>query len=83
MVSQNMLQLGRHRSVIRDIFEYGNQRRQQIGAENVFDYSLGNPSVPTPQIVTDMLQKLIAETPAAELHAYTSSAGDQQVRQAV
>ena len=83
MVSEKMLQLGRHRSVIREIFEYGNQRRQQIGAENVFDYSLGNPSVPTPQIVTDMLQKLIAETPAAELHAYTSSAGDQQVRQAV
>ena len=83
MVSEKMLQLGRHRSVIRDIFEYGNQRRAQIGAENVFDFSLGNPSVPAPQIVTDTLQKLIAETPAAQLHAYTSAPGDPKVRQTI
>ena len=83
MVSEKMLALGRHRSVIRDIFEFGNQRRAQIGAENVFDFSLGNPSVPAPQIVTDTLQKLIAETPAAALHAYTSAPGDPAVRQAI
>ena len=83
MVSEKMLELGRHRSVIRDIFEYGNQRRAQIGAENVFDFSLGNPSVPAPQIVTDTLQKLIATTPAEQLHAYTSAAGDPQVRTAI
>lgn len=83
MVSEKMLQLGRHRSVIREIFEYGNRRRAQIGAENVFDFSLGNPSVPAPQIVTDTLQKLIAETPAAVLHAYTSAPGDPQVRSAI
>ena len=65
MVSEKMLQLGRHRSVIREIFEYGNMRRAQVGAENVFDFSLGNPSVPAPQVVTDTLQTLIAETPAA------------------
>lgn len=83
MVSDKMLELGRHRSVIREIFEYGNQRRAQIGAQNVFDFSLGNPSVPAPQIVTDTLQKLIAETPAAALHAYTSAPGDMQVRETV
>ena len=83
MVSERMLQLGRHRSVIREIFEYGNQRRAQIGAENVFDFSLGNPSVPSPQIVTDTLQKLISQTPAASLHAYTSAAGDPQVRETI
>lgn len=83
MVSKAMRELGRHRSVIRDIFEYGNRRRAQIGAENVFDFSLGNPNVPAPQIVTDTLQKLIAETPAEELHAYTSAAGDPQVREAI
>lgn len=83
MVSGKMLQLGRHRSVIREIFEYGNQRRERIGAENVFDFSLGNPSVPAPQIVTDTLQKLIAEVPAQKLHAYTSAPGDFSVRQAI
>jgi len=83
MISEKMLQLGRHRSVIRDIFEYGNMRKAQIGAENVFDFSLGNPSVPAPQIVTDTLKKLIDETPAAQLHAYTSAPGDLQVRQAI
>lgn len=83
MVSEKMLQLGRHRSVIREIFEYGNMRRAQVGAENVFDFSLGNPSVPAPQVVTDTLQTLIAEPPAAALHAYTSAPGDLQVRQAI
>lgn len=83
MVSEKMLELGRHRSVIRDIFEYGNQRRAQIGAENVFDFSLGNPSVPAPQIVMDTLQKLIATMAPEQLHAYTSAAGDPQVRQAI
>jgi len=83
MVSKKMLTLGRHRSVIREIFEYGNQRKAQIGAENVFDFSLGNPSVPAPQIVTDTLQGLIRETPPAALHAYTSAPGDIQVRQAI
>ena len=83
MVSIKMLELGRHSSVIREIFEYGNQRKAQIGAENVFDFSLGNPSVPSPQIVTDTLQKLIAETPAEALHAYTSAPGDLQVRQTI
>lgn len=83
MVSEKMLQLGRHRSVIRDIFEYGTMRKEQVGVENVYDFSLGNPSVPAPQVVTDTLQRLIAETPAAQLHAYTSAPGDAQVRQAI
>ena len=83
MVSQKMLELGRHRSVIRDIFEYGNQRKAQVGEDNVFDFSLGNPSVPAPQIVADTLQELIAQTPAAQLHAYTSAPGDLRVREAI
>lgn len=83
MVSENMLRLGRRRSVIREIFEYGNRRRAEIGAENVFDFSLGNPSVPAPTVVTETLQRLIAETPAAALHAYTSAPGDMGVRNAI
>lgn len=83
MISKTMLALGTKRSVIREIFEYGCQRKAQIGADNVFDFSLGNPSVPAPQIVTDELQRLIAETPAAALHAYTTAAGDMNVRTAI
>lgn len=83
MVSERMLALGRRRSVIRDIFEYGNQRKAEVGAENVFDFSMGNPSVPAPRIVTDTLQALLSDTPAEQLHGYTSAPGDLQVRQAI
>ena len=83
MISEKMLALGTKRSVIREIFEYGNRRKAEIGADNVFDFSLGNPSVPAPQIVTDTLQDLIANTPAAKLHAYTTAAGDLGVRTAI
>jgi len=83
MLSQDMLKLGQHRSVIREIFEYGNQRRREIGTENVLDFSLGNPSVPTPEVVSEALKELIETVPAAELHAYTSAAGDMEARNTV
>lgn len=83
MVSEKMLELGRHRSVIREIFEYGNQRKAQVGAENVFDFSLGNPSIPAPPIVTETLQELLSRTSPAQLHAYTSAPGDPQVRASI
>ena len=51
MICKEMQALGEKRSVIREIFEYGNKRKRQIGKENVFDFSLGNPGVPAPEIV--------------------------------
>ncbi len=83
MLNEKMLSLGTKRSVIREIFEYGNRRKAEIGADKVFDFSLGNPSVPAPEIVTETLQNLIATTPAAKLHAYTTAAGDLGVRTAI
>ncbi len=83
MISQDMLALGTKRSVIREIFEYGCKRKAEIGTENVFDFSLGNPSVPAPEIVKEELTRLITETPAAALHAYTTAAGDFSVRTAI
>lgn len=83
MISPKMLELGKKSSVIREIFEYGKKRKAEIGAENVFDFSLGNPSVPAPQKVTDVMNKLIAETPAEVLHGYTSGPGDMNVRTAI
>lgn len=83
MISPKMLELGKKSSVIREIFEYGKKRKAEIGAENVYDFSLGNPSVPAPQKVTDVMNKLIAETPAEVLHGYTSGPGDMNVRTAI
>ena len=60
MVNQKMLELGNVRSAIRDLFEFGNSRRAEIGRENVFDYSLGNPSVPAPKKFEEEL-KLLAD----------------------
>ncbi len=80
MISEKMMQLGKKSSIIREIFEYGKKRKAEIGAENVFDFSLGNPSVPAPQKVTDVMTKLINEVPAEVLHGYTSGPGDMNVR---
>ncbi len=83
MISEKMTQLGKKRSVIREIFEYGNLRRKEIGADNVFDFSLGNPSIPAPQIVTDTIKRLLETKSPMELHSYTSAQGDAGVRAAI
>lgn len=83
MINEKMEGLGKKRSVIREIFEYAKIRRSQIGAENVFDFSIGNPSVPTPKNVTDTMKRLINEKDPVALHGYTSAQGDLGVRQAI
>ncbi len=83
MINKRMQALGEKRSVIREIFEYGKTRKAEIGAENVFDFSLGNPSVPAPASVTEALSKLIREKDAASLHGYTSAQGDLGTRTAI
>lgn len=81
MVSQEMLALGKNGCIIRDIFEYSQQRRVQIGQENVFDFSLGNPSIPVPAAVDQTMRRLLEEEDPVALHAYTSAPGDMAVRQ--
>lgn len=83
MLNKTMRKLGEERSVIREIFEYGNRRAAEIGRENVFDFSLGNPSVPAPDCVREEIVRLVGETPAEILHGYTSAAGAPDVRAAV
>lgn len=78
-----MAALGTVRSVIRDIFEYGNQRAKEIGRENVFDFSLGNPSVPAPDCLTDEIVSLCENSDPVALHGYTSAVGAEDVREAV
>lgn len=83
MINEKMAALGKKRSVIREIFEYAKARKAQIGAENVFDFSIGNPSVPTPKRVTETMERLIMEKDPVALHGYTSAQGDFSVRQAI
>lgn len=80
MVNQEMKQLGNVRSVIREIFEYSKVRKAEIGKDNVFDFSIGNPSVPAPQIVNDTIIDLAKNFDSIELHGYTSAQGDARVR---
>ena len=82
-MNQRMYGLGSRRSVIREIFEYGKKRAAEVGADKVFDFSLGNPSVQPPQIVEDTLVGLLREEDATTLHGYTSAQGDLSVRRAI
>lgn len=79
-LSKEMVTLGTTRSVIRELFEFGKIRAAQVGEENVFDFSIGNPSVPPPPIVTETLLRLLAEEDPMTLHGYTSAQGDLTVR---
>ena len=83
MVNQNAYQLGANRSCIRDLFEYGRQRAAIVGEENVYDYSLGNPSIPSPPQVDEAVRQILLDTPTLQVHGYTSAVGDLATRQAI
>ena len=83
MYSESLLKLGKAPSEIRAIFEYGNKRKAEIGAENVFDFSIGNPSVPAPEAVNKAIVELVTEEPSTVLHGYMSNAGFEDVRQTI
>lgn len=71
------------KSVIREISEYGGRRAKEIGYENVFDYSLGNPSVPTPREFNEEVVRLVQEEGTKGLHGYSPSLGIDYVREAI
>ena len=81
--NQKMFGLGSKRSIIREIFEYSKTRAAEIGAENVYDFSLGNPSVPAPSEVNDTIRELMDTQSSVLLHGYTSAQGDAGVRAAI
>lgn len=83
MINKKMKSLGEEPSSIRQLFEYGKKRKQEIGEENVFDFSLGNPSVPSPKVVNDTLVNLIETVDSTLLHGYTSANGDLNVRRKI
>ena len=83
MVNQNAYALGANRSCIRDLFEYGRQRAAIVGPENVYDYSLGNPSIPAPKEVNEAVHRILEETDSLLVHGYTSAVGDYDARKAI
>lgn len=82
-MNEKMVALGKSPSKIREIFEYSRGRKALLGEENVFDFSLGNPSIPAPTSVNEGISKLIMERDSIALHGYTSAQGDLGVRTAV
>ena len=83
MYNETAYALGANRSCIRDLFEYGRARAAVVGEENIFDYSLGNPSIPSPAAVDDAIRAVLDDTPSLQVHGYTSAVGDLQTRQAI
>jgi len=83
MYNKTAYNLGANRSVIRDLFEYGCRRAAEVGRENVFDYSLGNPSIPSPDYVNQSIREILADTDSLAIHGYTSAIGDFATRKAI
>lgn len=83
MISEKMKPYVKNNSAIRMMFEEGNRLRAKYGADKVFDFSLGNPSVPAPDCVREAIIELVNETDPTVLHGYMSNAGFEDVRQTI
>ncbi|MBR2344137.1 MAG: pyridoxal phosphate-dependent aminotransferase [Clostridia bacterium] len=82
-INEKMYSLGSRRSIIREIFEYCKTRAAEIGADRVFDFSIGNPSVEPPREIAEAIARLIETESATLLHGYTSAQGDYSTRLAI
>ena len=83
MLNETAYTLGSNRSCIRELFEYGRKQAAIVGPENVFDYSLGNPSIPSPPEVNQAIRDILGDTDSLALHGYTSAVGDYETRKAI
>ena len=83
MINQTAYALGANRSCIRDLFEYGRARAAVVGEENVFDFTLGNPSIPSPAEVNETICQILQDTDSLLVHGYTTAVGDWETRQAI
>ena len=83
MYNPSAYTLGANRSCIRELFEYGRARAAVVGPENVFDFSLGNPSIPSPPQVNEAVRQILADTDPLQVHGYTSAVGDLEARAAI
>ena len=83
MVNQEFYHLGTAPSIIRQLFAYGLEQAAKVGADKVYDYSLGNPSIPAPKRVNDSIHKIVDETDSIKLHGYYMAPGFAEARAAV
>lgn len=83
MINESVYQLGSKLSCIRELFEYGLKQAAVVGKENVYDFSIGNPSVPAPQAVTDAFRATTAREDTLAIHSYTPAGGAPDARRAV
>ncbi len=83
MINSTAYHLGANRSCIRDLFEYGRSRAAVVGEDHVYDYSLGNPSIPSPAGVDEAIRQILQDTPTLQVHGYTSAVGDWETRKAI
>ena len=83
MVNQEYYNLGTAPSVIRQLFAYGLEQAAKVGADKVYDYSLGNPSIPAPKKVNESIKKIVDETDSIKLHGYSMAPGFEEARAAV
>lgn len=79
-MNERNVKLGIAPSKIREIFEYAKKRKLEIGEDNVFDFSIGNPNAPAPKELNESLISLLNNTESIKLHGYTSNNGDKSVR---
>lgn len=83
MISEKMKPLVNNNSAIRAMFEEGKRLAAIYGAENVYDFSLGNPNVPAPEAVNEAICRIVNEEPSVMVHGYMSNAGFEDVREAI
>lgn len=83
MINERNLKLGTARSAIRELFEYGKKQKAVLGEDKVFDFSLGNPSIPAPKEVDNAITDIIANNPSVLTHGYTSAQGSFEARTAI
>ena len=83
MYNQNAYRMGDNRCAIRDLAEYGAARAKEIGAENVYDFTIGNPSLPAPREIREAIEDVLNDMGALRTHSYTSAPGDLSTRTAI
>ena len=83
MINTKCFSLGSSPSVIRELFAYGLAQSEKVGAENVYDYSLGNPSIPSPPKVNSSIRDILSDTDSIHVHGYSMAAGFPEAREAV
>ena len=81
MVNDKMYELGTKKSTIRTIFEFGRKRAAEVGEDNIYDFSLGNPNVPTPQFIKDAIIDILNTSDPTAVHGYTVAPGNPLVRE--